>query len=405
MIWIAESARPIWDASGVLLRYEGFVEDVSDRKALEAQQARALREATERADRDPLTGLLNHRAFHKRLEEEAARAQREGTALAVVMLDLDNFGFFNNAYGHVVGDGCCGRSRSAFGQSAGLTTRWPASAGTSSPCSSPGSADATTARSRRGCGRTWAASASGRDGHEAAIPIRVSVGRAVFPNAGTDRQEVVRQADERLLRTKTGGAVETEADEVRLLGPGQVTEFSMLDALVTAVDNKDRYTRQHSEDVMALQPDDRPRAGAGRGGAADDRRGRPAARRGQDRRPRRHPPQAWEADRRGVRGGEAAPADGGDHRLGGAGLEGTLDAVRHHHERWDGGGYPLGLRGEETPLIARLMAVADAYSAMTTDRPYRKGMEREKALAILEAGAGTQWDARCVQAFIQAEGT
>ena len=56
------------------------------------------------------------------------------------------------------------------------------------------------------------------------------------------------------------------------------------------------------------------------------------------------------------------------------GFEDTLDAVRHHHERWDGGGYPFGLKGEETPLMARLMAVADAYSAMTTDRPYRKGM-------------------------------
>ncbi len=73
------------------------------------------------------------------------------------------------------------------------------------------------------------------------------------------------------------------------------------------------------------------------------------------------------------------------------GLEATLDAVRHHHERWDGGGYPSGLKGEETPLIARLMAVADAFSAMTTDRPYRQAMEREKALSILSEGAGSQW--------------
>ena len=57
-------------------------------------------EAVDRADRDPLSGLWNHRAFHRRLEEEADRAQREGTSLAVVMLDLDNFKFFNDAYGH-----------------------------------------------------------------------------------------------------------------------------------------------------------------------------------------------------------------------------------------------------------------------------------------------------------------
>jgi HD-GYP domain-containing protein (c-di-GMP phosphodiesterase class II) len=82
------------------------------------------------------------------------------------------------------------------------------------------------------------------------------------------------------------------------------------------------------------------------------------------------------------------------------GFEETLDAVRHHHERWDGGGYPFGLRGEETPLSARLMAVADAYSAMTMDRPYRKGMEEAKALTILRDGAGTQWDPVCVAAFL-----
>jgi HD-GYP domain-containing protein (c-di-GMP phosphodiesterase class II) len=82
-----------------------------------------------------------------------------------------------------------------------------------------------------------------------------------------------------------------------------------------------------------------------------------------------------------------------------AGLEETLDAVRYHHERWDGGGYPAGLHGEETPLIARIMAVADAYSAMTTDRPYRQGMSRAQALSILEEGSGVQWDPQCVQAF------
>ena len=70
------------------------------------------------------------------------------------------------------------------------------------------------------------------------------------------------------------------------------------------------------------------------------------------------------------------------------GLEGTLDAVRHHHERWDGGGYPLGLRGEETPLMARLMAVADAYSAMTTDRPYRKGMSVARPWRSWRRGRG-----------------
>src|SRR5262249_9396180 len=81
-------------------------------------------------------------------------------------------------------------------------------------------------------------------------------------------------------------------------------------------------------------------------------------------------------------------------------FEPILDAVRHHHERWDGRGYPSGLAGLDIPLTARLMAVADAFSAMTTDRPYRKGMDPVVALKVLEEGAGTQWDPACVAIFL-----
>lgn len=77
----------------------------------------------------------------------------------------------------------------------------------------------------------------------------------------------------------------------------------------------------------------------------------------------------------------------------------VLPGVLHHHERWDGRGYPDGLAGEAIPLDGRVMAVADAYDAMTSDRPYRKGMPVEKAEAILREGSGTQWDPRCIEAF------
>jgi HD-GYP domain-containing protein (c-di-GMP phosphodiesterase class II) len=78
-----------------------------------------------------------------------------------------------------------------------------------------------------------------------------------------------------------------------------------------------------------------------------------------------------------------------------------VSAVRHHHEAWNGGGYPDGLAGEDIPLMARVLAVADAFSALTTDRPYRQGMAPGSALEVLEEGAGTQWDADCVAAFLR----
>ena len=71
----------------------------------------------------------------------------------------------------------------------------------------------------------------------------------------------------------------------------------------------------------------------------------------------------------------------------------VLPGVLHHHERVDGGGYPDDLVGEQIPLDARIMAVADAYDAMTSDRAYRAGMPHDKAIEILREGAGTQWDA------------
>jgi len=79
-----------------------------------------------------------------------------------------------------------------------------------------------------------------------------------------------------------------------------------------------------------------------------------------------------------------------------AGLTEEAEWVRHHHERLDGGGYPDGLTGEEIPLEARIIFVADAFEAMTSDRPYRSGIPVEEALAELQRGTGTQFDPEIV---------
>jgi putative nucleotidyltransferase with HDIG domain len=83
-------------------------------------------------------------------------------------------------------------------------------------------------------------------------------------------------------------------------------------------------------------------------------------------------------------------------------LEAILPVVLHHHESWDGGGYPEKLVSERIPLSARIVAVADAYDAMRSDRPYRQGMPDEKVDDIFRAGAGKQWDPQVVEAFFRA---
>jgi HD-GYP domain-containing protein (c-di-GMP phosphodiesterase class II) len=83
------------------------------------------------------------------------------------------------------------------------------------------------------------------------------------------------------------------------------------------------------------------------------------------------------------------------------GFSSYLAAVELHHENWDGSGYPHGQAGLETPVDARIIHVADAYDAMTTDRPYRRGMRHEEALARLREAAGTQFDPEVVRRFAE----
>jgi HD-GYP domain-containing protein (c-di-GMP phosphodiesterase class II) len=80
----------------------------------------------------------------------------------------------------------------------------------------------------------------------------------------------------------------------------------------------------------------------------------------------------------------------------------VLPAVLHHHEQWDGKGYPFKLAGDQIPLIARILAVADAYDAMSSDRPYRPGMPVERVEELFQKGAAQQWDAEVVKAYFTA---
>ncbi len=84
-----------------------------------------------------------------------------------------------------------------------------------------------------------------------------------------------------------------------------------------------------------------------------------------------------------------------------AAFKDAIPIIRHHHEKWDGTGYPEGLKGEEIPLLARILAAADGFEAMTSDRPYRPAMSEEEALAKLGEGAGIQWDPQIVKTFLK----
>src|SRR2546423_749354 len=193
---------------------------------------------------------------------------------------------------------------------------------------------------------------------------------------------------------------------VRIRKPHAViTDSEAMDTLVSlvnAVDNKDRYTRRHSEEVaefasllaraMGLSKEEQHIIWAagmvhdvGKIGVADSVL----------RKPGKLEPEEWEAMKQ-------HPAIGKRLVEAFSGLTPTLPAVLHHHEKYDGTGYPMRLAGEDIPLIARIMAVADVYSALTTARPYRYGMDPEQALGILTKDAGTHFDPKLVPIFCRA---
>ena len=375
-------------------------ENITKRKQAELELEKALKVAQEQADHDPLTNLLNRRVFHKRLEAETDFAQQEKTNLAVVVLDINNFKFFNDVYGHLEGDQVLrlvAEKLREVCKSQDILARFGGDEfALILPDLGRTTLEEVEARLHAGLETL---SYRTNDG-ESLIPVSVSLGTSLFPAASTNCQEVLRQADERLLWSKTGGGGEERAQLVRMDVSNRVQGFSMLDALVTAVDNKDRYTRKHSEDVMEYSLLIVRELGLGESeqqmvavAALIHDVGKIGVPDAILRKPGRLTDQEFEAVKQHPMMGSvmvgAVP-----------GLEDTLDAVLHHHERWDGAGYPFGLHGEETPVIARLMAVADAFSAMTTDRPYRKGMDQQQALSILVEGAGTQWDPKCVSAFL-----
>ncbi|UCE97198.1 MAG: diguanylate cyclase [Dehalococcoidia bacterium] len=367
------------------------------------ENAMLYQQAETRANTDELTGLLNHRAFHERIEEEIARGSRFGGSFSLIMMDIDLFKTYNDIYGHLAGDQILrkvGRYLESCIRSIDLPFRY---GGEEFAVILPEARLDDAYKVAERIRKTIESQTSSRS-----MPITLSLGVGNWPNDGVMKEEVIGIADDALYRAKQTGRNRTclSSDvlkpETSLIGvelESKPRALSIIYALAATVDAKDSYTYGHSKKVseyaVALSenlkiPQDKLnniRAASllhdiGKVGVPDSILNKKEPLTDEEWNPiRGHPKLGVEILR---------------HVMD---LAHCLPAILHHHEHYDGSGYPSGLKGDKIPLEARILSVADSYDAMTSPRPYREQLSMEDAVKELKRCAGKQFDPEIVDMF------
>jgi diguanylate cyclase (GGDEF)-like protein/putative nucleotidyltransferase with HDIG domain len=367
---------------------------------IENAQLYALAEQKSRIDE--LTGLFNRRHFEERLKEEIARHSRYGDPFSLFIIDLDNFKTYNDVYGHPAGDTLLGQIGTIIKNSirdADQAFRYggdefvvilPQTAGAD--------AHAVAERVRRQIADEM---------EKKSLTVTCSIGLASYPADGVIAGELVVGADTALYYAKWTGGNRTYSSSKAASEPpddarthGKRDGLSAVYALVSVVEARDPYVYGHSRRVntyavalaeaIGLSPNEVSRVSTaallhdiGKIGIPDEVLNKKAKLSAEN----------WEAIK-------AHPRLGTNIVSNIPQLVRCADSILHHHERWDGSGYPEGLKGDQIPLESRILAIADSFEAMSSARPYRPALSRQEVMEELRKGAGTQFDPNLVEVFI-----
>lgn len=363
---------------------------------LEAEQSAVYRRL---AYTDALTGCPNRRFVDEFIEDAVEHARSSNTPLAVAYIDIDNFKLLNDFVGHQRGDELLQAVANALRTAVEQPAEFGRFGGDEFVAIFPGMT-AEEAQRRIEDVRRAVSRIDVRNGELVALPARISCGVAEFRGEESPR-DLIAEAEDRMYLDKSVTPQILSLAAAGQDAPMKVTNLKALRNLVKAIDRRDSYTRYHSDHATQLA------LLLGRQlGLADDEMaalniGGPIHDLGKIVVPDeilRKPGPLTSDERRAM---EEHPVMGAAITAAVTDYEAVVSLVRHHHERVDGQGYPAGLRGDEISVPTRIFTLCDAYSAMTTDRPYRKGLSLEQAVTQIERGRGTQFDGDLGTEFIR----
>ncbi len=383
-----------------------LISNIANQAGIIIENAQLYTHAKIKANTDELTGLYNHRHFHERLDQEITRNTRFGGTFSLIMMDVDLFKSYNDIYGHLAGDNVLRKVGEYIGNSIrgiDLAFRYGGEEFTVIlPSTQIEDAYKVAERIRK----TIESKSSLK-----AMPITISLGISNWPSDGIMKEEIIGRADEALYLAKQLGRNRTcmstdnkEQHDTQLISAelrSNPKALSIIYALAATVDAKDSYTYGHSRKVseyaiaiaesMKLpneKIDSIRSAGLlhdiGKIGVPDYILNKNTFLDSDENQLiQRHPKIGAEILKHVID------------------LVNCIPAILHHHERYDGTGYPSGLAAEKIPVEARILSVADAYDAMISLRPYRRQLSLQEAIDELKSCSGTQFDPVIVNTFIK----
>lgn len=394
----------------------GFLETVCSIASIAMKNAALYEQMFREARIDSLTGVYNYRFFVEKLDEQFHLYGRE--CLTLLYIDVDDFKLYNQLYGVGEGDAALCRIGEVISRAVGESGTVFRTSGKVFAVLLP------LQDTQRG--RTLAREIESRvaeinlaQDRRRFKPLSVSVGICSAPYAASSAKELMDNADLAAYNAKQGGkdqivvfrgasdlvpqhlAERTDAIVDRIeRGDGEYrTALSMISALTAAIDAKDHYTYAHSKNVARYAANLAVAAGLN----DDQVRTIYAAGLLHDIGKISVPETILK---------KTGKLSDEEYQIMKEHVNSSIEMIRHlpemdylipavlgHHERWDGKGYPRGIAGEEIPVSARCLAIADVFDAMTTDRPYRKGLPLEYAIREIENGAGTQLDPQLARTF------